>query len=201
MLNAFPNIEELIFIRHGETDWNVQKRFQGQTDIPINAKGEAQALRNGEVLAHYFQNERIERWQFLCSPLSRTRQTMQIIQGQFSAPICVEYDEALKELHFGDLQGRTLKELAKEEPVTLAERDADKWNFLSEGGESYAQVSLRLQNWLHEQSAMLVIISHGGIGRIMRGLLYNLPEKVRPILTPHQDKIMVYAADKRIFWL
>ncbi len=201
MLNAFPNIEELIFIRHGETDWNVQKRFQGQTDIPINAKGESQALRNGEALAHYFQSEMIDRWQFLCSPLSRTKQTMEIIKGQFSQPINIEYDETLKELHFGYLQGRTLKELEKEEPETLAKREADKWNFLSEGGESYAQVSLRIEKWMQQQSGKLVIISHGGIGRIVRGLLYDLPEKTRPMLTPHQDKIMVYAADKRIFWL
>ena len=70
---------ELYLVRHGETDWNAEGRIQGQRDVPLNARGRAQARRNGEVLRDLL-GERAGTIRYLASPLGRTRETMEIIR-------------------------------------------------------------------------------------------------------------------------
>ena len=62
-------------IRHGQTDWNAERRLQGQKDIPINAIGREQARQNGIALAAVLKGEDTE-FYFVASPLGRTRETM-----------------------------------------------------------------------------------------------------------------------------
>ena len=69
----------IYFVRHGQTDWNAEKRLQGQTDIPINARGRAQARRNGRLLAGYLADPAA--LDYVASPLGRTRETMEILRA------------------------------------------------------------------------------------------------------------------------
>ena len=71
----------LIFIRHGQTDWNAEGRMQGQRDIPLNDTGREQAKRNGEALKGFLETKGMahEDLSFLASPLSRAVETMQIV--------------------------------------------------------------------------------------------------------------------------
>ena len=69
----------LYFVRHGETDWNAAKRYQGRRDIPLNATGRAQARRNGRVLADLL-GSRAAALDHVASPLRRARETMEILR-------------------------------------------------------------------------------------------------------------------------
>ena len=66
----------IYFIRHGETDWNAQARYQGQADVPMNETGRTQARRNGETLRRLLPD--IASADFVASPLARARETMRI---------------------------------------------------------------------------------------------------------------------------
>ena len=71
----------LIFIRHGETNWNAQGRLQGQHDIPLNGRGRDQAANAGREARKYIAREGLTDLRFVASPLSRTRDTMEIARG------------------------------------------------------------------------------------------------------------------------
>src|SRR5687767_6686878 len=74
-LNAALDRPPLLFLRHGETDWNRALRFQGQCDIPLNEIGRRQAARNGRAIAGIL---RASRWRSVASPLGRSIETMRI---------------------------------------------------------------------------------------------------------------------------
>src|SRR5438270_5545218 len=96
----------LIFIRHGETDWNVEGRLQGQRDIPLNDNGRAQARRNGTAIKTAMPEA--AGFDFLASPLSRSRETMEIVRAAMGLPPRhYATDDRLKELTFGDWEGLT----------------------------------------------------------------------------------------------
>ncbi|HEV7284349.1 MAG TPA: histidine phosphatase family protein, partial [Kaistia sp.] len=137
----------LIFIRHGETDWNAEGRFQGQRDIPLNAHGRNQAQRNGRALAE--QMPEAAGFDFVASPLERTRQTMEIARSAMGLdPSGYRLDPILKEITFGRWEGYTAPELMQRWPDLVAERDVDKWGFQPPQGESYAMLSVRIGTWL-----------------------------------------------------
>ena len=94
---------QILFIRHGETDWNVEKRIQGQTDIPLNEKGIKQAGDCARALknSHYDL--------IISSPLLRALSTAKIINKQTKLPLLV--NDAFKERSFGEAEGMSLTEL------------------------------------------------------------------------------------------
>lgn len=95
-------------VRHGETDWNAQKKLQGKTDIPLNATGERQAKETGEYLKDFS-------WDVIVSsPMKRARKTADIINGFLNLPI-VEMED-FKERSYGDAEGMSLPERSKRYP-------------------------------------------------------------------------------------
>jgi len=90
----------LVIVRHGQTDWNVEKRIQGSTDIPLNSVGRAQAAETGLLLS-------TERWDaIVTSPLKRAHETARIIAGELDHPAPL-VDPALTERHHGQIEGLT----------------------------------------------------------------------------------------------
>src|ERR1700730_17081630 len=90
----------LVFIRHGETDWNAEGRLQGQRDIPLNDTGRAQARRNGTAIKAAMPEA--VGFDFVASPLSRSRETMEIVRTAMGlAPESYATDDRLKELTVG----------------------------------------------------------------------------------------------------
>lgn len=160
----------LYMIRHGETDWNREQRFQGQMDIPVNATGLAQAAAYADMLRG--ERDDWSGWRFVASPLSRTRVTMEILrEGLGLAPEDYGLDDDLKEVTFGEWEGHKLDELRKLVPHLVAARKADKWNFVAPGGESYAIAVNRVRRFLEALTGPSVIVTHGGIIRGTRHLL------------------------------
>ncbi len=154
--------------RHGQTDWNAEERLQGQKDIPLNDKGKAQASGNGRRLFSLIG--RGDDFAFVSSPLTRTRQTMECMLEALGRPgDRYEIDDRLVEISFGDWEGRTLAEVFRTEPEGIAERDADKWNFIPPGdnAESYEILSWRVGSWLRALERNTVCVCHGGVIRCL----------------------------------
>ena len=75
---------KLYFIRHGETHWNAEARYQGQADVPMNDTGRAQARRNGKALRPFLPT--LAHADFVSSPLGRARETMEIVRDALGLP-------------------------------------------------------------------------------------------------------------------
>ena len=183
---------KLYFIRHGQTDWNFEGRLQGQRDIPLNATGRAQAKRNGHMLAELL-GDAVSHFDFVASPLGRTRETMEILREALGLPLArYRMDDRLKEICFGDWEGITWKELKKSDRAAYDARYADPWGTRGPGGgESYADVAARIAAWASELSADTVVVSHGGVNRCLRAVLLDLPRAEVPQLEVPQDQIML----------
>jgi probable phosphoglycerate mutase len=184
----------LYFIRHGETEWNLAKRYQGQRDIPLNATGRIQAARNGRVLAGTLGADAAE-LDYVASPLARARETMEIVRRELAlAPEDYRTDERLKEIHYGHWEGLLWDDLPKLDPAELAARTADTWAWQPDGGESFQALSRRVEGWLADLSHTSVVVAHGGVSRVLRGLALGLPTTEIPFLPVPQDQILVIEA-------
>jgi probable phosphoglycerate mutase len=181
----------IVFLRHGETDWNVEGRLQGQRDVPLNQKGRGQARRNGEVLSAAVPDA--PAFDYVASPLSRARETMEIARGAMGLdPKLYRTDERLREVTFGRWEGFTTAEIRAREPRELALREADKWGVSPPGGESYELLAARVRPWLVEITRPTVVVAHGGIGRVLWIELAGMdPSAAVAIAIPH-DRVFVW---------
>jgi len=164
----------LYYIRHGETDWNIDGRLQGGRDIPLNATGRAQALRCGEILHDLLARDgrAPTAFDFVASPLGRARSTMEIMRATLGVdPQAYRVDQRLTEVGFGQWEGFTTAELKRRDPEAAALRERDKWRFVPPGGESYEAMSLRVGGWYRDLAADTVAVAHGGV---LRGLIAAL---------------------------
>lgn len=190
--------QTIYFLRHGQTDWNVAQRLQGQQDIPINAVGREQAKKNGLQLADVIDDP--NQWRFIASPLGRTRETMNIVRQQLGLPAHgYETDDRLKEISFGLWETHTFDELRQTVPEMVAEREADKFNFQAPQGESYARLLARVQSWLPYVTENAVVVCHGGILRVLEHHLNGSAAEDVVHLTIPQDKIFKWDGDQAVW--
>ena len=184
----------LYVIRHGETDWNREGRFQGSRDIPLNAKGHRQAARNAEALKAKLAGHRTtgDTPGFITSPLSRAKETATIVARTLAIDSArMHQDDRVQEMRFGTWEGRTAEELKTHAPHQLKERHRDPWHFRAEGGESYADLAGRLSFWLEGVERDTILVTHGGVCRVLRVLLLDDPiEELMRGPVP-QDKVMI----------
>lgn len=184
----------IYFVRHGETDWNAALRYQGQRDIPLNAKGRAQARRNGIVLRELLGNEAAA-FDYVASPLTRASETMEIMRGELALPPQdFRKDDRLREISYGHWEGELLQNLPTVDPVGFSARSAEPWSWQPTDGESYSMLSDRVALWLREVQDDAVVASHGGVSRVLRGLILRLPSAEIPFLEVPQDKVLVLSA-------
>jgi broad specificity phosphatase PhoE len=184
----------LYYVRHGETDWNLAQRYQGQKDIPLNATGRSQALGNGRKLAAAL-GKTATTLDYVSSPLERARETMEIMRREMGLPP-QDYrtDTRLSEVHYGHWEGELWNELPTRDPHGFAAREADKWGWRPRGGESYRDLSERVAGWLAEVERNAVVTAHGGVMRVLRGLSLGLqPAQIFALDVP-QDKVLVVEA-------
>jgi broad specificity phosphatase PhoE len=164
----------IYYIRHGETAWNAEGRFQGTQDIPLNDLGRRQAVAAGAILGELLVRDRraLSSLAFVASPLGRARSTMELVRGQLKLPP-EEYaiDVRLREIGYGDWEGLTLPEMELHDPVTFAARNRDKWGVAAPSGESYANVSTRMREWAKSLTCDTVTVAHGGTMRALMVVL------------------------------
>lgn len=191
-------------VRHGQTDWNAERRLQGQKDIPLNAIGREQARQNGIDLAKILKVEGIP-FDFVASPLGRTRATMEILRGAMGLqPEDYRTDERLVEVSFGDWEGFTVKELKATARDRITERNLNKWDFIPPGptAESYEIMSWRVASWLNSVDRPTVCVTHGGVIRSMFRTIAGVPKDEAAEGEIPQDRILkIETSDNLIGWI
>lgn len=155
---------DFILIRHGETDWNRELRFQGQLDVPLNAIGQEQARRVGQRLAHEFADH------LIASDLLRTRQTAAPISllRPAQTALVAQFNAGLREQSFGKLEGMSVPEIQQTLPevwTRWTEFDAD---YTVDGGETARQFHARVMRAMSvlaqtHPNKTLVVVTHGGV--------------------------------------
>ena len=145
------------FLRHGQTAWNAEGRFQGHTDIPLNDVGLAQAREAARILA------RCPIDLVIASPLLRARKTAEIVSEALGKPLL--FDDELKERHFGRFEGLIVNEVKAQFGLQPHERlakhlppDAEQWH------ETRARAVRVIGQWLgrHPEQVML-FVTHAGL--------------------------------------
>jgi len=174
------------FVRHGETDWNAERRLQGQLDIPLNDVGRRQSEQCGSTLRGLIAARRKAPadFAFISSPLSRARNTMEILRGRLDLPReGYAIEPRLAELSFGRWEGLTYAEVRALDGAALAVRERDKWNFTTPEGESYAELLVRVREWHAGVDGDIIVAAHGGVARVLMVLFgVRTPEDA-----PHGD--------------
>lgn len=169
---------ELILIRHGETDWNRQLRFQGHIDIGLNEVGLEQARRVGLRLA----NEKAHR--VYASDLLRARQTAEPVG--LNLKLDVVGDVALREQSFGCVEGLTVDEIKARHPEAWAGWLRFDENYCMPEGETTRQFHARVMDALNRLAAAhrgetVIVVTHGGaldmVYRTARSLGLNGPRQ------------------------
>ncbi|MFB2582655.1 histidine phosphatase family protein [Herbiconiux sp. P15] len=177
------------FVRHGQTDWNFQKRIQGRTDVPLNETGREQAREAAEQLAG-------RRWDgIVASPLSRARETAEIIAEQLGLP-APEIVGALQERSYGEVEGLDAVGIAERFPDPLApvpgrERRSDVVKRVLPALEALAE---------EHPGESLIVVSHGGvIASLLRYVTEKkLPEKAHAIPNGSAHDFVIEAGEVSI---
>ena len=168
------------YVRHGETAWNAAGRFQGAQDVPLNDLGVTQAARAGGILDDLFAREGLVPMSlgFVASPLGRARHTMELVRGALRLPPAdYALDDRLREIGYGEWEGSTLAQQQASHPEIFAIRERDTWGVPPPGGESYASVAKRMQDWYQSLEGDTVAVAHGGTARaLMVALGIETPE-------------------------
>jgi probable phosphoglycerate mutase len=192
---SLPAGVTLYFCRHGETEANVQKRFQGWTkDTPLTPKGREQSGMIAHTLraaAPDFRN-----LVYVSSPLPRARTTMEIILGELGLPKDgYRADSRLQEINLGIWDGLTDAEARALDPAMFEKRCNDKWNVRVPGGENYADVAARAESWIADLKVDSFAVSHGAFTRILRGVFAGLSWKQMSDLDEKQGVVFRVAGD------
>ncbi|MBB4260487.1 putative phosphoglycerate mutase [Bradyrhizobium sp. CIR3A] len=160
----------IYYLRHGETEWNALGRLQGTKDVPLNARGRGQAVQAGSILADLFKREGRDKASlpYVSSPLGRARQTMELARGKLELPVAgYALDDRLREIGYGVWEGLTLAESEARDPDVYARRLTDKWSVGPAGGETYADVQVRVRAWYDQLRTDTVAVAHGGTCRAL----------------------------------
>jgi|SRR5579862_3188173 len=189
----------LYYVRHGETDFNVEARLQGRRDTALNARGRQQAAACGELLRDLFVRDGREPADFayVSSPLIRARETMEILRATLGLdPHAYDIDDRLMEIAYGEWEGLTLAEIGKRMPGMLAAREQDKWDFAPPGGESYRSLAGRIGEWYAGLTRDTVVAAHGGGVRVLMALFGLLPREEATHARIAQGVVYVFADGK-----
>jgi len=180
----------IYLMRHGETAWNVEQRLQGRRDSALTEKGLRQAAAYGERLKR--ETLPLADLRIVCSPLRRACHTAEIVLAALGLPPeRIELEPRLAEIDLGAWEGLTWKDVERDHREVFERRKADRWNIPVPGGESFADIAVRVGSWLNEvgEAGTTLAISHGGTSRIVRGLYGGLDRAAMVALAEPQDRL------------
>lgn len=152
-------LTKLFLIRHGETDWNTENRFQGQTETPLNELGRSQAER----IANRLNGEGIE--VIYSSDQARALETARIVGKKIGVEVIPS--EQLREASYGEWEGLTWEEVKEGFPEELERRTADPDDYPPPGGETLRQMQSRVMAELNaivskQAGKRILVVCHAG---------------------------------------
>jgi broad specificity phosphatase PhoE len=178
----------LHLIRHGETDWNLEGRWQGQTDVPLNGRGRLQAEQTavwlaGEELAAVYSSD-----------LKRAVETARLIAQPHGVQVII--DARLRETHLGLWEGMLLSEIEANYQKEFEARRSDPLRMAPPGGENARQVRERVLAAIQDIVAMyphspVAVISHGYALAVVRSHFLGIPVERMLELVPQNGEIIV----------
>ena len=190
-------LPKIYLLRHGQTVWNAEGRYQGQLNSPLTLKGKEQAKANGEKLVKHLKGR--DEFVFYSSPLGRALSTAKIIADiiGFNKDKIV-FDDRIQEINYGIFEGKTKHYCQTELKEQFEAREANKWSYTLEGGESYETVTIRLREWLStlDSKKPIVIVAHEMINRTLRGIYLGLENEVMLKLRQPNDVLIVLDGGK-----
>jgi len=162
----------LILIRHGETDWNIEGRYTGQSDVPLNARG----LEQANSLAEQLQGRKID--VIYSSDLRRAHQTAEALAESCGVRILI--DPRLREVHQGEWEGMLFKDIRARYSQAWEQRARDPLLVAPPGGETVGEVRARVLEALREilqqhPDGHLAIVSHGLVLALIKVHIAGLP--------------------------
>lgn len=162
-------MKELWFVRHGETPWNAEGRFQGHYDINLSPEGLHQAYRVAERLAACHQGFD----GLYSSDLQRAILTAKPIAEALH--LTPTYDPRIREIYAGELQGLLRSEMESRYPEFQQAVQRDPWNTKRPGGESMADVATRVQCFVDDlPDGRFIVVTHGGVIRAALKIVLKL---------------------------
>lgn len=169
---AEPARTTIFALRHGETQWNVEERFQGHGDSPLTDTGRRQVA----ALAQRLKTMSFER--LVSSDLERARASAEIIAAATGHP--VETDARLRERHYGILEGLGMAQIEADHAHILDRFNADDPDYVIPGGESHRMAYERHTAWVEElrtecPGGTVAIVIHGGVLDSLFRLVARLP--------------------------
>lgn len=161
----------LCLVRHGDIGLTGEKRYIGETDLPLSALGISQALKLRDTLKD---------WEFTkvyCSNLARSVQTADILtEGSGLIP---EVRTELREMRLGEWEGRPMTEIARLYPEDFSQRGKNPANFRTPGGESFADLDRRVGDFYREVLSGIpgnvLVVGHAGVNRTLICRLLGMP--------------------------
>jgi probable phosphoglycerate mutase len=199
-------VKHLLFaMRHGETLWNAQGRFQGRSDHSLTAKGRRQATENGRRLKAHFERLEVDlsRIAAYASPLKRGRETIAAVAGEMGiAAGQVNIDARLAEASFGRWEGMTTLEVKARFPAERRLRKADRWNFDLHGGDSYADLARLMEIFLAglDPARPALLVTHAGNMKVMAAMLAGLPREEAMTLSVPHDGVLQWDG-RQLAWI
>lgn len=165
---------QFTFLRHGESVGNAESRWQGQSEYPLTDKGRAQA----HALAEYWKAEDVKFDLAIASPLSRARETAEIIAAALNVPL--EYDPIWMERDIGEMEGLTAEEVRqKPQPPYITPYDS-----IGGDGEGDWALFLRAGQALHDllrrPAGSYLVVSHGGLLNQLMHAIVGVPPHADP---------------------
>lgn len=167
---------ELWVVRHGESTWNIEGRYQGQTDVPLSHVGVLQAASlAGRLTGLNFAA-------VYSSDLQRAVQTAQAVTERLNGPPQLILEPELREIDVGELSGLVYADIRERHAQYLSDLAADPWRTRRPGGESMQDLSVRSGAALRAICARhpgerVLVFTHGGVVRVAVGLaLGGVPE-------------------------
>ena len=181
----------IFLVRHGETEWNRARRYQGWSDSPLTQRGIAQAEAIGRRLAALPEAANAP---IVASPIGRARRTAEIIAKCLDRTDPPLFDDRLREISLGSWDGLDRREIMARAPALFEGEGYWEWYFQTPDGETYDGFSGRIAEWLAEpRDGPLIVVAHGIVTRVLRGLYAGLPRSDALRLAVPQDRIFLLA--------
>ena len=187
---------KIILIRHGKTSWNGNWKIQGHSNVELSPEGIAEA----ELLAANFPLPTVDA--IYSSDLNRAKSTAEILAKRFNLPVFTMPE--IREVHFGDWEGKTLAEMQLIDPVNCENFFRNPEALQIKNAEKFSQVQQRAMNGIKKiiaahSTGNIVVVAHGAINRTILCSILGMPLKKMWTLSQFNTAVNIIRFEDEVF--